>query len=267
MRPVILVSFFWLVAMVSVALWAAREHKLAVEWAAQNSAWRQTAGTLEQERDEIAARLQGGNVAGQRPTDAAEKARLTQELQNLRRQLSALEQLSAEHQRLQAEVAWLRTNQIARANGEKSEIRSAPSPSTTRPAPSSGAPPAEGLSREKLEAWMCLNHLHQIQFAAEQFALRHHGLAPTSFFDLKEWIAPMLLVCPGASPKSGAESWPKFDPATVTYRMKRIPEMWFPRFPDTRSHPVTHSFVVCPIHRAEAFNDTHAVVRPLGLVD
>src|SRR5688572_1146973 len=86
---------------------------------------------------------------------------------------------------------------------------------------SSGVPSTDSNERpwtdEQLEAYRCANQVNQITIAATLWAETHGGYGPTNFYDLHEYLAPMMLVCPAKEPKSIAHSWKNFDPSTMSY--------------------------------------------------
>ena len=212
----------------------------------------------------------------------AENDALREELQEARRQSEAKAELerirldaavpivrvdSQEAQQLRAELAELKrqgpllTNLVAENELLRRQLQEAQQASPSqRPVP---APERDGntLTREQIEAYLCYNHLYQVSIAAGLWAQTHDGYAPTNFVSLREHLAPMILICPSAKPKSVANRWEKFDPSTITYRMPlraRDPGIrWSPPL----GGPGT-TFVSCPIHEIVVLNKTAALVMP-----
>jgi len=121
---------------------------------------------------------------------------------------------------------------VPAAGGAASSVRSSP-----------GA--EEGLQeKERIEAFLCATHLQQIGLAAGQWADVHDDAAPPDFLSLKDYLAPMIFVCPSATPKTFSLSWKDFDPATISYRYRLggFPNEWRWRKGSTRI------FAYCPIH-------------------
>ena len=113
-------------------------------------------------------------------------------------------------------------------------------------------------AQDKLDFFMCMNHLLEINAAGERWARSHDGFLPTSLSDLSEELAPMMLVCPASKPKSLAGFWkitnaPNFDPATISYLLTG---------PGLKWGGTSHSFVFCPIHQIETANHSGMIGYP-----
>jgi len=161
----------------------------------------------------------------------------------LRRKLSLLEsekgqaeQTAREREAYRQQVVALEQQlaiaPVSSAGGAASPVRSNP-----------GA--EEGLQeKERIEAFLCATHLQQIGLAAGQWADVHDDAAPPDFLSLKDYLAPMIFVCPSATPKTLSLSWKDFDPATISYRYRLggFPNEWRWRKGSTRI------FADCPIH-------------------
>ena len=94
-----------------------------------------------------------------------------------------------------------------------------------------------------------MNHLAQIGLAAQQWAENHGDRAPTSLLELKPYLAPMILVCPSAAPRSLAMGWNSFNPADITYRVIGPGIEWL--------QGPSRTFATCPIHGTFLINRDH----------
>jgi hypothetical protein len=94
----------------------------------------------------------------------------------------------------------------------------------------SGAPSIDSNEKawteEQLQAYRCANQVGQINIAATLWAEAHGGFGPTNLYELHEYLAPMMLVCPGKEPKSIAHSWKNFDLSTISYRTQEPGVKW-----------------------------------------
>ena len=174
--------------------------------------------------------------------DSQEAERLRAELDELKRQGPLLTNLVGENELLRIQLHEAQQTLLSQR---------------------ASAPEREGntLTREQIEAYLCYGHLYQISIAAGLWAQTHDGYAPTNLVLLREYLAPMILICPSAKPKSVASRWEKFDPSTITYRMPLRA-----RDPGIRWSPPLggpgHGFASCPIHKIDAFNQTGIVGMP-----
>ena len=112
---------------------------------------------------------------------------------------------------------------------------------------------------EKLQALICAGHMHQIGLAASMWASTHDDHALMDFVSLREFLAPMVLICPSAKPQQPITEldWDHFDARNISYKI--LPGMVL-----ENSHP--RRFAYCPIHGTSAFNGPPWVVYPTKYV-
>jgi hypothetical protein len=177
--------------------------------------------------------------------NAKEVESLRVELQELRKNNQVLSNYWAETEVSRAQAQEPRSPNQINGGGANEAL-------ATRP---NNSPP---LTPEKLQAHFCLSHLSQISLAVDTWARAHDGIAPTDLGTLKELLAPMLLVCPGAHPKSVATTWGNFDPVIISYTMQHPGAPW-----DFGNGGVaTVPYLVCPIHEIVLFNAARRVGIP-----
>jgi hypothetical protein len=189
-----------------------------------------------------------------RPTELEELRQVRAELLNLQRRLQQLEAVASENESLRKELAAAReslTNGTPQAGAIVSNNRN-PASIQLRPDVTLTDSPGTTL-QDKVEAILCANHLDQISIAADLWAANHNGFGPSNLVELRGYLAPMILVCPGAHLKSIAADWRTFDVSTITYLL---------RSPGVEWKGADRKFVDCPIHQTIALNGPHETGIP-----
>ena len=116
--------------------------------------------------------------------------------------------------------------------------------------PSGAASEAPPYTELQLEMYRCCNQMNEINIAAERWAADHKGLIPSSLMELRGYLAPMILICPGTRPKSLSTAWEEFKPDDIPYRINPSSkgELW-----DFQIHgqasPATVTWLHCSIHK------------------
>jgi hypothetical protein len=102
----------------------------------------------------------------------------------------------------------------------------------------------------QLETYRCLNQLIEINIAAERWAADHNGLIPPNLTELRGYLAPMILICPGARPHSLSAAWGQFKPEDITYLVSPSSSgrQWDFQIQGQAS-PVTVIWLRCLIHK------------------
>jgi hypothetical protein len=181
-----------------------------------------------------------------RQTELEELRQARAELLNLQRRLQQLEAVASENEALRKELATVQeslTNGTPQAGSLVSKNQTPPS---IQLYPGMILTDSPGTTlQEKIEVILCENHLDQITIAADLWAANHNGFAPSDLTELQDYLAPMILVCPGARLQSIARNWRTFDVNTITYRL---------RSPGVRWKSAHTRFVDCPIHGIYAHN-------------
>ena len=115
----------------------------------------------------------------------------------------------------------------------------------------------------QLKIYRCSNQMFQINLATERWAADHNGLIPEDLADLRDYLAPMILVCPEAQPASLAASWNAFDTKNITYQIYAGAKgaRWDFSLPGFGSSPQTIHYLRCPIHKSATLNR----VMPSGI--
>lgn len=134
-------------------------------------------------------------------------------------------------------------------------IRTENIPTTTAqvslPSATEEEPPYTNL---QLEIYRCSNQMGVINFAAERWATDHNGLIPENLMELRGYLSPMVLVCPGVRPKTLSAAWERFQPEDVTYQV--LPgskgKLWDLDIPGPS--PVTVGWLRCPVHNLRVLN-------------
>jgi hypothetical protein len=187
-----------------------------------------------------------------------EATQLRGKLQELEVERGQWEQATRERDAYRKQVAALE-QQLSTARSVVPGTTAVPANSTARTAPSvdtsqaalpnvphQAAPrdDAPADEKERFEAILCANHLLQIGLAGEQWSALHDDAAPPDLLSLKDYLAPLILVCPSARPRSLPMTWKDFDPAMISYqcRLGNWPNEW------RWSHGSTRKFAQCPIH-------------------
>jgi hypothetical protein len=176
---------------------------------------------------------------------AAGLLRARSELAQLQQRLRLLESLTADNERLKQELTAAKQNLAENAPSVATDKTATPrSPVFVRPGVTLTDEP--GLTvEEKIEALRCANQLQQISLATDLWAANRGGVAPSDLTELKEYLAPMILVCPSARPKSVSWHWHDFDPHAITYGIRAPGILW--KGPHT-------TYVFCPIHQLNTLN-------------
>ena len=114
----------------------------------------------------------------------------------------------------------------------------------------------------QLKIYRCSNQMFQINLATDRWAADHNGLIPENLADLRDYLAPMILVCPEAQPASLAASWNAFDTKNITYQIFAGAKgaRWDSSLPGLVS-PQTIHYLSCPIHKSATLNR----VMPSGI--
>ena len=102
----------------------------------------------------------------------------------------------------------------------------------------------------QLETYRCCNQMCEINIAAERWAIDHNGLIPTNLMELRGYLAPMILICPGSRPNSLSAAWEQFKPEDITYQISPSSsgKQWDFQIKGQGS-PVTVIWLRCPIHK------------------
>lgn len=168
-----------------------------------------------------------------------ESATLRKRLDDLeQRHVQQLEKISVERDSLRQSVAALQSTIQAERNASSTRITSSP----RSQAQNDKSNPTE---EEKFEAKMCAAHLHQIGKAVGQWAMTHDNRAPVDFISLKEFLSPMILLCPSAR-QAVYPYWDKFDPSLMYYRILSPGMEW-------KNGP-SRIFVQCRLHETAILN-------------
>jgi hypothetical protein len=126
------------------------------------------------------------------------------------------------------------------------------------------APPKRSNSdqpteKERLEAYLCANQLMQIGLEGDLWADLHQNQTPASFLELKEYLAPMMLVCPSlAIPDCTTYTWITFNPACISYK---LPSTGFNEVINWRPGS-GFTFARCPFHGTQVLNSQRGAVMP-----
>ncbi len=102
----------------------------------------------------------------------------------------------------------------------------------------------------QLETYRCCNQMCEINIAAERWAVDHNGLIPPNLMELRGYLAPMILICPGSRPNSLSAAWEQFKPEDITYQISPSSrgKQWDFQMQGQAS-PVTVIWLRCPIHK------------------
>jgi hypothetical protein len=177
------------------------------------------------------------------------------ETMELRPKIQSLEQQKQQHERLVHEKEWLRQKltalqqKLATAETFSSltslNVAQPPQVSPNYARPTDNPNPT---AKDKLEATICASHLRQIALAASWWARTHENRAPVDLLSLREFLAPMILVCASATPGSVTLGWDKFDPKTISYEVRNPGMVW-------EGGP-SRVFVWCFLHETAGWSTT-----------
>jgi hypothetical protein len=189
-----------------------------------------------------------------RQTELEDLRQVRAELLNLQRRLQQLEAVASENEALRKELAIAQQSLTSGSlqSGSAASMKQNPVSIQLRPGVTLTDSPGTTL-QEKIEAILCENHLDQISIAADLWAANHNGFGPSNLIELRGYLAPMILVCPGAHLKSIAADWRSFDVSTITYLL---------RSPGVEWKGADRKFVDCPIHHTIALNGPHETGIP-----
>ena len=111
-------------------------------------------------------------------------------------------------------------------------------------------PPIPIYTELQLETYRCCNQMCEINIAAERWAVDHNGLIPPNLMELRGYLAPMILICPGSRPNSLSAAWEQFKPEDITYQISPSSrgKQWDFQIQGQAS-PVTVIWLRCPIHK------------------
>lgn len=132
----------------------------------------------------------GGTSRLELPDDRAEIARLRALVESLTQEVSGLEALQAENQRLLAAIAETRRT----------------------------AAPEIAELRDRAESIKCVNNLKQIGLAARVYATDNSDTLPADVLAMKaELPTPAILICPADSTRTAAANWDTYSDANLSY--------------------------------------------------
>ena len=153
-----------------------------------------------------------------RETSEEELARLKSSVVSLVKEITQLERLKAENEKLRGDLA-----QAARANGLTADEEA-----------------AMAKAKEKASRIVCINNLKQLGLAARIWANDHGDLNPPEILSMtNEMNTPKILYCPADTSRQAANSWAAYSAANCSY------EYLAPS--GTTSEP-TRVMFRCPIH-------------------
>jgi hypothetical protein len=170
------------------------------------------------------------------------------EIERLRQLVSACDSIGETNRLLREELDKLKLGIIQSSPVTSalpaviSSTESVPEASLTEalPEPESD-PPSEKVEAHK-KLVICASQLQQIGIAAVLWSEANGGLRPTNFLMLTNYLAPMMLICPGdtSKPRQFTLRFSTLDPTKITYRLARH-----------RSRMMnTDPFASCPIHNS-----------------
>lgn len=156
----------------------------------------------------------GGTTPRALPDDRAEIDRLRALVESLTQEISGLEVLQGENQRLLTSLA---------------EIRRAAAPELAE-------------MRERAESIRCVNNLKQIGLAARIYATDNSDTLPSDVPSMKAELAtPSILICPADTTRVAAPSWEAYTDANLSYE-------FLGRGPDASETEPERVMFRCPIH-------------------
>ena len=119
-------------------------------------------------------------------------------------------------------------------------------------------PPSEKVEAHK-KLVICASQLKQIGIAAVLWSEANSGLRPTSFLMLTNYLAPMMLICPGdtSKPRQFTLSFSTLDPTKITYRLARSSSRMMNAEP----------FASCPVHNSHVNPFMGVVFAPKFIYD
>ena len=133
---------------------------------------------------------------------------------------------------------------------------------TAPPAASAGkgqsVPPGDAppYTDSQLELYRCANQMADITVAIQQWAADHKGKTPYYLSELRDYIAPMTLVCPGVRPQRLATYWREFNPDEITYRVAPNAGGTDWDFGGQVGGGASKIWLLCPIHKLRSENNT-----------
>ena len=205
--------------------------------------------------EEVTAPTQAENTGlAARQSELEELRQARTELVEMQRRLQQLQAVATENEALRKELAIAQQSLTSSApqTGSAVSMKQNPASIQLRPGVTLTDSPDTTL-QEKIEAILCENHLKQITLAADLWAAKNDGFAPNDLMELQDYLAPMILVCPGTRPKSVALFWTDFDRSSITYRL---------RGPGVKWQKPSVKFVDCAVHQGWADNSPRATFFP-----
>jgi hypothetical protein len=172
-------------------------------------------------------------------------------------------------------IGWYREHQRAEASSiAREQLRSqldalnhdgTNADSTLKPAgnPGSSNSVAQGTTASytatELELYRCSSQIFEINVAAQRWAAEHDGVAPQDLTQLRDYLAPMTLVCPGVRPKSLARTWDEFNLADISYWITPSPQgvKWDFKNLNQPSKDA-RMWLTCPYHNIFSMNSAEA---------
>ena len=105
-------------------------------------------------------------------------------------------------------------------------------------------------TEQQLEIYRCCNQMCEINIAAERWAFDHNGLIPPNLMELRGYLAPMLLICPGSRPSALSAAWEQFKPEDISYQVSPSSsgKQWDFQV-QGQARPVTVIWLRCSIHK------------------
>jgi hypothetical protein len=225
-------------------------------------------------------------IRAYRATDTAERDQLNQDLEAVKQTASdsavSVDKLQMENERLNSAIAALiqHTNELSPRNSailepEQQSLVQIPD-TQPRTNESDGSNDTIGLSQAtndsvplpytqlQLEFYRCSNQMLQINIATEQWAQLHQGVIPGELSELRNYLAPLTLICPAKAPRSLVSSWEHFDLTEITYRIRPGAKGAEWEFKTPGPAPISMSYLTCPIHKIETSNRRMAGAIPLS---
>jgi hypothetical protein len=110
-------------------------------------------------------------------------------------------------------------------------------------------------TESQLEIYRCSNQMLEINIATGRWAADHNGIMPQNLIDLRGYLAPMILVCPGTRPTVLTARWDIFSAKEITYQTYSGARgsQWDFEIGGLDS-PQTKHWLSCPLHKITTLN-------------